>query len=83
MVAEISILGRIVDFLSSAPDDEAIISIKATRSEIDRLDHLETLRREGSISETELNELNATLIAEQMMVIAKANAYGRLKRTSN
>lgn len=79
MVVEVSILGRIVDFLSSAPSDEAIMQIKASGEETQRLEDLTALQQSNTISPEERDELKEALIAEQIMVMAKANAYGRMQ----
>ncbi len=83
MVAEQSILGRLIDFLSSQPTDQEIIAIKATEEEEERVDHLAAQKNEGVISKAEDEELYNSLLAEYIMGIAKANAYGRLKRAEN
>jgi len=83
MVAQISALGRIIDFLSSQPTDEAILSMKANDTEEDRVDQLSALKNEGTISPEEDQELYNALLAEYIMGIAKANAYGRINNTVN
>lgn len=79
MVAEISILGRVISLLSSQPTDEAIIAIKATEEE-ERVDHLANLKNEGAITNEEL--YNA-LLAEYVIGIAKSNAFARMNRAAN
>lgn len=83
MVAQISTLGRLIDFLSSQPSDEDILSMKATEEEEDRVDHLSALKNEGNISQEEEQELYNALLAEYIMGIAKANAYGRVNNIAN
>ena len=83
MVAQLSALGRVIDFLSSRPDDEDILNLKATPEEEQRIDLLSSLRNEGLISQEQRDELHNCLLAEYVMGIAKANAYGRLNSSSN
>lgn len=84
MVAEISILGRIVGLLSNQPTDEAIIALKATEVEEERVDYLASIKNEGTISEEEEEEeLYNALLAEYLIGIAKSNAFARMNRASN
>lgn len=80
MVAELSILSRVVDFLSRFPSPAEVLSIKATSEEEDRIDYLIERKNSGGISELETDELKESLIAQHLMVIAKANALGVIKR---
>lgn len=83
MVAQVSILGRFIDFLSSQPTDEEILAIKATEEEEGRVDYLSNLDNHGEITDEESKELYNSLLAEYIMGIAKANALGRMKRQQN
>lgn len=83
MVAEISILGRVISLLSSQPTDEAIIALKATEEEEERVDYLASLKNEGDISKEEEEELYNALLAEYVIGIAKSNAFARLNNIAN
>jgi len=83
MVAQVSILGRLIDFLSSQPSTEEIIAIKATEEEEKRVDYLSRRKNSGEITPAEKEELYNSLLAEYIMGIAKANAYGRLNAAAN
>ena len=82
MVAELSILSRIVDFLSRVPSPAEVVSIRATQEEEQRLDYLSEKQRAGTITAAEADELKECLIAQRLMVIAKANALGSMKRNA-
>ncbi|MFK8163041.1 MAG: hypothetical protein AB8H12_11315 [Lewinella sp.] len=82
MVAEISILGRVISLLSSQPTDEAIIALKATEEE-ERVNYLANLKNEGAISKEEKEELYNALLAEYVIGIAKSNAFARMNNTAN
>lgn len=83
MVAEISILGRVISLLSSQPTDEAIMAIKATEAEEERVDYLASLKNEGAITKEEKEELYNVLLAEYVIGIAKSNAFARMNNTAN
>lgn len=83
MVAEISILGRVISLLSSQPTDEAIIALKATEAEEERVDHLASLKNAGTITEEEKEELYNAFLAEYVIGIAKSNAFARVNNTAN
>lgn len=83
MVAEISILGRVISLLSSQPTDEAIIALKATEAEEERVDHLASLKNEGTITKEEKEELYNAFLAEYVIGIAKSNAFARMNNTAN
>ncbi|WP_020568405.1 hypothetical protein [Neolewinella persica] len=83
MAAEISILGRVISLLSSQPTDEAIIALKATEAEEERVDYLANLKNEGAIIKEEKEELYNALLAEYVIGIAKSNAFARMNSTVN
>jgi hypothetical protein len=80
MVAELSLLSRMFDFMSRQPSAEEIADIKTTEKEEDRLDYLSMRSHTDQLSEEESEELKEYLLAQHLMVIAKANALGKLKR---
>lgn len=71
------------DFLSRQPSAEEIVAIKATQHEEDRWDYLDQRNVEGIITEAEADELKEFLLGQHLMVIAKANALGKLKQQLN
>lgn len=83
MVAELSILSRIFDFLSRMPSAKEIVALKATQEEEDRFAYLSARSNSGTATEEEEDELEKTLLAQHLMIIAKANALGVLKRAQS
>lgn len=83
MVAQASILGRVIDFLSNQPTDQEIIALRATEEEEERVDYLSGLQNMGEISKEEREELYNSFLAEYILGIAKANALGRAKKAQN
>ncbi|MFT5997882.1 MAG: hypothetical protein ACI81P_000327 [Neolewinella sp.] len=83
MAAEISILGRVISLLSSQPTDEAIIALKATEAEEERVDYLANLKNEGAITKEEREELYNALLAEYVIGIVKSNAFARMNNKAN
>jgi len=83
MVAELSILSRVVNFLSRFPSPAQVVELKATKAEEDRIDLLIEKKNSEVIEEFEADELKECLIAQHLMVIAKANALGVLNRSKN
>lgn len=84
MVAQLSLLTRIFEFMSRQPTDEEILNIKASSEEEARLEYLASrnLDSEG-LSEREQDELKEFLLAQHLMIIAKGHASGRLKAVAN
>jgi len=83
MVAELSILSRIFDFLSRMPSAEDIVALKATQEEEERFTRLSERSNSGSATQEEEEELEKILLAQHLMIIAKANALGILKRAQS
>ncbi|MFT5997880.1 MAG: hypothetical protein ACI81P_000325 [Neolewinella sp.] len=79
MVAETTLLGRMIDFMATSPSPQEILNMKATSREEERIDHLAHLSKEGRISSVDQQELDAILMAQHLMIRAKAIAYGRIK----
>ena len=80
MVAELSLLSRMVDFLSTAPAPADIVVVKAKEAEEARMDYLTERKSDGSITPDEADELKECLLAHHMMVIAKGNALVTVSR---
>lgn len=83
MVAQASILGRVIDFISSQPTDQQIIALRATEEEEERVDYLSGLKNTGVITKEQEVELYNSFLAEYILGIAKANALGRAKEGGN
>ena len=81
MVAEISLFNRIVDLLIDAPNPEAIIAIKATPEENDRVGYLLERNKEGLLNLEEQKELDGFTTAEHIIRLAKSKAYKKLRRS--
>ena len=79
MVAEVSILTRFVEFLSESPSPDAILALKATKEEEERVAYLQSRLGSEPYDEDLNRELDNYLLAEQLMVVAKAKAYRKLK----
>lgn len=77
MVAELSLLNRVVDILSDAPSADTIMSIHPTKSEKERLDFLLEKNEEGTLTTNEKEELETFLFADHLVGMAKAKAYKR------
>jgi hypothetical protein len=80
MVVEGSILSRFVEILADSPSPEALLEVRATREEEERLGYLQSRLQEGTLDEELHRELQSFLIAEQMMGLAKAKAYSALNK---
>ena len=83
MIAELSFLSRVFDFMSQMPSAEDIVAIKATPDEEERFTYLSLRRNEGITTKEEEEELKEMLLAQHLMIIAKANALGVLKQAQN
>jgi hypothetical protein len=83
MVAELSLLSRMFDFMSQQPSAEEITQMKTTEEEDDRLDYLSIKSHNNQLSDEESDELKEYLLAQHLMIIAKANALGKLKRQAS
>lgn len=83
MVAQVSILGRFIDFLSSQPTDEEILAVKASMEEEERFEFLSDLDNRGEATDEEEKEFYNAVLAEYIMGIGKANALSRMKASRN
>lgn len=80
MVAtDLSLLARMFDFLSQQPTAQEIVAMKTTQAEEDRWDYLDSRKGDEAITADEEEELKEFLLAQHLMVIAKANALGKLQ----
>ena len=78
-LAEMPILSRFVDILSKAPTPEAIMAIRTTEEEEERLAQLkEKLHGEG-LSQDEQDEVRFYLFAEHIVKMAKIKAHARIR----
>lgn len=83
MVATGSILTRIFSFISQRPADEEIIALRANLEEEERIQYLNERLLQGALSIAEDQELKEFLLAQHLMVIAKAQAVLRIKAAAN
>ena len=77
MVA-IRVYDEMIDFITSAPRPEEIMSFAPSEKSEQRLEYLQFRRREEGLSEEELHELEQFIIIERIMRMAKAKAKLRL-----
>lgn len=77
MVAEASVLGRVMDILAEIPTAEEVLDIKITASEQKRLEYLNQQNREGNLSPDEKAEYDSFFLAEHLVQMAKARAFGK------
>lgn len=79
MVAQMTLLDRMIDFMASAPSTREILEMKATPSENERISYLLQLNREGKLGRDEKRELDAIEMAEHIMRRAKSAAFRKTK----
>jgi hypothetical protein len=79
MVAELSLLNRVVEILSDAPAPDEIMSISLTENEQARFDQLLEKNESGTLSHHEREELETFLFADHLVGMAKAKALGKSK----
>lgn len=75
MVAQMTLLDRMIDFMATAPSTKEILEMKATPSENERISYLLHLNREGKLGREEKRELDAIEMAEHIMRRAKSAAF--------
>ena len=80
MVKQSDLLSRVIDVLADFPSPETVLSLRTTPAEDERLDELSRKNELGKLSYDEQIELEHYRVAEHMVRIAKANAYGRLMK---
>ena len=69
---------EMIDFITSIPRPEEIISFHPSEASQLRLEDLQFKRREEGLTEEELHELEQFVMVEHIMRIAKAKAKQRL-----
>jgi hypothetical protein len=77
MVA-IRVYDEMIDFITSAPRPEEIISFAPSEKSQKRLEDLQFKRREKGLTDDELHELEQFIMVEHIMRMAKAKAKQRL-----
>ncbi len=77
MVA-IRVYDEMIDFITSAPRPEEIVSFTPSKKAEQRLEYLQFKRREEGLTEEELHELEQFVLIEHIMRMAKAKAKQRL-----
>ena len=65
--------------MSRMPTAQEIVALKTTAEEEARWDYLDYRRNTGQITREEQDELKENLLAQHLMIIAKANAMGQLQ----
>jgi len=69
---------EIIDFLTSCPPPEAVVSFKPSTALQNRADFLLEKKREGTLTAAEKEELDQFMVIEHFMRLAKARARKRL-----
>ncbi len=69
---------EIVDFITSAPRPEQILSFRPSEKSVRRLEELVEKNQEGNLDEQEKHELQQYMLIEHLMRLAKARARQRL-----
>jgi len=69
---------EMIDFITSAPSPEEIVSFSPSANSQNRLEYLQFKRREDGLTEEELHELEQFIMIEHIMRMAKAKAKQRL-----
>lgn len=77
MVA-LRVYDEMIDFITSVPRPEEIISFSPSEASQLRLEDLQFKRREEGLTEDELHELEQFVMVEHIMRIAKVKAKKRL-----
>ncbi|MEM9260591.1 MAG: hypothetical protein AAGA31_03000 [Bacteroidota bacterium] len=78
MAAQSELLSRVIDVLSNFPTPEMVMNLSTNDAEEARLDELAAKNEAGTLTQQEIIELEHYRVAEHMVRMAKANAYGRL-----
>lgn len=78
-LAEIPILSRLVRVLAHAPTPEAIMAIRTTEEEEERLDELRDRMHSVGLSSEEEDEIRFFLFAEHIVKMAKIEAHIRMR----
>ncbi|MEM6769011.1 MAG: hypothetical protein AAF597_00385 [Bacteroidota bacterium] len=74
------LLSRVIDVLADFPSPETVLTLSTTEAEDSRLEELSLKNERGILSYDEQIELEHYRVAEHMVRMAKANAYGRLMK---
>jgi hypothetical protein len=74
----IRVYDEMIDFITSAPRPEEIVSFEPSAKSQQRLEDLQFKRREEGLTEDELHELEQFIMIEHIMRMAKAKAKQRL-----
>ena len=69
---------EIIDFITSMPKNEQILSFKPSQTSIQRLEFLMDKKKVDNLSEEEIREIDQFLLIEHLMRVAKARARKRL-----
>ncbi len=69
---------EIIDFITSAPQPEQILSFRPSLSAQNRIEELLDKKRDEGLDESEKHELDQYLLIEHLMRLAKARARKRL-----
>lgn len=80
MVKQSNLLSRVIGVLADFPTPETVLMLSTTSAEDARLEELSDRNERGILSYDEKIELEHYRVAEHMVRMAKANAYGRLMK---
>lgn len=80
MVAEISLLGRALDIILADPSPQAIMAIKATEVEENRIAYLSEKHNAGALTRLEKEEYDAFFLAEHFIQLAKSRAFAQMNQ---
>ena len=78
MVASSNILIKLIDTLSTSTDPHAVLALRATEAQEERMDQLVAKKEAGTLTQSEALELHEYLLEEELVGIAKARALQKL-----
>ena len=82
MIAEASLMSRVMDCLTDFPSPQEVIAFRASAEEEARIDYLANKHVGEGLTNEELEEYEACILANRMMSLAKIRAQVRLRKAS-
>lgn len=79
MVAQISVFEELIALLSGASTPQQVIALRASEPEERRMDELVSKKHTGKLNHQETLELHEYLLAEELIGLAKAHAFRKLR----
>ncbi|MGB3546570.1 MAG: hypothetical protein WBA17_06325 [Saprospiraceae bacterium] len=77
MIQDFRPIDRVVDFLTSTPSPREVLDYMPSKQDVQRFELLADKKREGNLSQGEVEELETFLLVEHMMNVAKRRAHQR------